>query len=93
METRYLTKNTEYVVIDGRVARVIDRLSCELLASHKAVGRRVECFVHLYPIGACIPIAGQVPTAGDALVFERMGEETNNIVTSRLVQDPVTVSS
>lgn len=76
----FVTRNTEYFLVDGLCVAVRDRRTGQWLDGHLAVGRRLSGGVKVLKNGEAIPIEA-APEIGEALYFAEGGRE---LITSAL---------
>lgn len=76
----FVTRNTEYFLVDALCVAVRDRRTEQWLEGHLAVGRRLSGGVKVLKNGEAIPVE-DAPEVGEALYFARGGRE---LITSTL---------
>jgi hypothetical protein len=80
----YVTRNTEYHVLDEICVGVRDRNSGRWDDRHAALRRRLEGGVRVFPNGAVVPMLAP-PSVGQPLYFDLDDEEEGDqLVTSRV---------
>jgi hypothetical protein len=76
----FVTRNTEYHLMDGICVAVRDRRTESWLDGHLAVGRKLAGGVKVLDNGETIPVQDE-PSVGEALYFSSEGRE---LITSAL---------
>jgi len=81
----YITKNREYHVMDSLCVAVRDLQTGEWLEDHKALRRRLEGGVKVFPNGVAIPSMAP-PELGDPIFFSYIDadEASRDVITSKL---------
>ena len=77
----YTTRNTEYHVYDGVCVAVRDINSAAWLGEHRALRKRIDAAVRIYPNGAVVPQI-RMPQVGEGMLFVLDRECDNQLVTS-----------
>ena len=70
----FVTRNTEYFLVDDVCVAVRDRRTTSWLDGHLAVGRRLAGGGKVLPNGEAIPVEN-APAVGEALFFTQGGRE------------------
>jgi hypothetical protein len=70
----FVTRNTEYFLVDGLCVAVRDRRTEQWLEGHLALGRELSGGVRILKNGEAIPVEA-APQVGEALYFSKGGRE------------------
>ena len=70
----FVTRNTEYFLVDGAGVAVRDRHTGQWLEGHLAIGRELSGGVRILKNGEAIPVES-APQVGEALYFSEGGRE------------------
>jgi hypothetical protein len=79
----YITRNTEYHVLDDVCVAVRDRATGRWRADHAALSRRLEGGVRIFTNGAIVPSL-RPARVGEPMYFALGGFDDCQVVTSRL---------
>ncbi len=79
----FVTRNTEYFLVDDLCVAVRDRRTEQWLEGHLAVGRRLSGGVKVLKNGEAIPVENG-PEVGEALYFAQGGRELITSVLCRV---------
>jgi hypothetical protein len=77
----YTTQNTEYHVYDGVCVAVRDLNSAAWKSRHRALNKRIDAAVRVYPNGSVVPQI-RMPQVGEGMLFVLDRDCDNQLVTS-----------